>query len=409
MKFNGTTGGIDIAFRNLIAGLYSQDLSDKVRSGKDTKTRSGKVIATYPTYGYDKDPSDHHKFVLNPKESAIVKRVFDLAAEGVSVAEIIRILNADNVPTMQASKQEKGFKTKWGRGDCWGRWVISKMLRDEQYTGKLIWGKTRVVALGSREIATVPRSEWIIVPGAIPAIVTNEQFELVQKKLAEKSKPHRNEREHKPVFYRNIKCGDCGRAMSYRARKNGMGLYLCTMHLLSDKYVCKTGKIEERDLYDAVLKTIQVQAALAITEKTLQKSKTADLLNTADAICGKIRAMQISIEKVKAQKVSLWEQLYGAKITRDKYHKENEKLTARIAEYEKTISALEADARKIELDSGQENIFVERYSKFSNIQSLTREMVNELVKEIRVYSPDRIEIVMNYADEFEKLQSSLPN
>ena len=38
---NGATGGIDIAFRNLIYHLYSQDLSEKVRTAKASAAKSG--------------------------------------------------------------------------------------------------------------------------------------------------------------------------------------------------------------------------------------------------------------------------------------------------------------------------------------------------------------------------------
>jgi hypothetical protein len=121
---------------------------------------------------------------------------------------------------------------------------------------------------------------------------------------------------------------------------------------------------------------------------------------------GKVRALQVSIEKAKVAKMSFWEQLHGGVITREAYQAESKRLTSRIAADESAIAAVEAAIQQLETESARENIYVERFGKLTNIQSLTAELIKELVKEIRVYTPDRIEIVMNYADEFEKLKGS---
>jgi hypothetical protein len=406
---SGATGGIDIAFRNLIYDLYSQDLSEKCRSGKDSAAKSGKVITTYPLYGYDKDKNDRHKLVFDPDDSLIVKRIFDLAEQGIHVAEIVRILNAGNVPTKQMSKHRKGFVKQWGRGDCWGESAVKRILRNECYTGKWIYGKTRTVQIGTTKTKAMPRSEWIIVPGAIPALITEEQFKIVQEQLDAAAKVIRNKHTKsaagRTIFLRVVKCADCGRIMNFWPRKNRLGVFYCDMSNRSDKYDCKSGRVEESVLYDAVLSTIQVHAALAATEKTRLKAMSTDSRADADATRGKIRALQVSIEKAKVSKMSFWEQFHGGVVTRDIYQKESKKLTARIADDENAIAALEADIQKLEMESGRENLFVERYGKLVNIQSLTPELINELVKEIRVYTPDRVEIMLNYADEFEKLQN----
>ena len=46
-KCNGATSGVEIAFRNVIYGYYSQDLSVKVRNGKRTKAQSGKFMSPF--------------------------------------------------------------------------------------------------------------------------------------------------------------------------------------------------------------------------------------------------------------------------------------------------------------------------------------------------------------------------
>ena len=52
-QYLGTTGGLDIAFRNLIYQKYSQDLSDKVKSAMHLKMSTGSYVTHCP-YGYKK-------------------------------------------------------------------------------------------------------------------------------------------------------------------------------------------------------------------------------------------------------------------------------------------------------------------------------------------------------------------
>jgi len=176
---HGAAGDINMAFRGLIAQLYSQDISDKVRSAKDAATRGGKIVTALPTYGYNFDKNDRHKFVIDPAEAAVVKRIFDLREGGMKIAEITRLLNAENVPSPRASKAAKGYhyrQKQSGRATLWGKDAPRAILRDERYTGKWIYGKTRMARLGCTKAAPVPMSDWIVLDGAIPAIITSEQF-----------------------------------------------------------------------------------------------------------------------------------------------------------------------------------------------------------------------------------------
>jgi DNA invertase Pin-like site-specific DNA recombinase len=177
-----TIGGLGIAFSGLIAQMYSQDLSEKIRSAKDAACRKGKIITGCPTYGYAKDKNNRCKFVINPQEASMVKRIYGLAAQGFRVAEIVRRLNADSDNRL------------------WGKTAVRLILRDERYVGKWIYGKTRVVETGSRRAEPVPRSEWIIIEGAIPAIITEEQFAKVQEVL----KKHSKKRSAAPAAKNNL-------------------------------------------------------------------------------------------------------------------------------------------------------------------------------------------------------------
>lgn len=403
---NGATAGIDIIFRSLIYELYSHDLSIKMRSSKDHLSRKGKIITTYPMYGYDKDSENRNKFITNTPESKIVKRIFNLAEQGVRVAEIVRILNADGTPTKQQSKHQKGFSTQWGQGDVWRSYSVNTILRDERYTGKWIYGKTRTPYVGCRKGKPVPRSEWIIVPGAIPAIISEEQFCCVQGILDKASRKRVNSGvTDKSIFKNKIRCGDCGRAMRYRPKKDGQSEFLCDMYLISDKYTCATGEIKESAIYDAVLSTLQVQAALTDEIKIHMRDNSSSMRKNSQAIGSKIHALCVSMEKAKSAKMSLWEQQHNGSITREAYQRESEKLALEISQNDAEIAELEKQSLELRMDSYDTNTFVDRFNTLTGIDTLTWEIVDEFIDSVNVYSPDRIEIALNYADDYAKTVS----
>jgi hypothetical protein len=277
---------------------------------------------------------------------------------------------------------------------------VSRIVKDERYTGKWIWGASRVTELGSHNGKPVPRDEWIVVPDAIPAIITEEQFERVQKKLKSKPKTGKH-KTNRPLFKRMVKCADCGRTMTFSPRKERMGMFLCKLHEMTGERNCNTGHIEESDLCNSVLALIQQQAMLAGQVK--QKAKSS--IKSAAGVRAEIQSVKSLAEKSKTTKMVLWEKYHAGDMTKEKFQSESEKISAQVSAYNDRIAELEAEARRLELSADEENAFVERYARQIGITELTQSLVDEFVKEIKVYAPDRIEIVLNYADEYAKLRS----
>jgi len=144
-KCNGATSGVEIVFRNVIYGYYSQDLSVKVRNGKRTKAQSGKFMSPFAPIGYQKAPENRNQLVVEPEGAAIVRRIFRMAGEGMSVMQILRVLNRERIPTPSQLKNRHGEFHKWwvGVGDnkVWDGSIVVNILRDERYLGKNVYGK----------------------------------------------------------------------------------------------------------------------------------------------------------------------------------------------------------------------------------------------------------------------------
>ncbi len=75
---DGTTGGLDVAFKNLIYDYYSREMSKKQRIAWQRMAEQGQYNSNCALYGYRKSEEDKHKLVIEPEEAAVVKEIFDM-------------------------------------------------------------------------------------------------------------------------------------------------------------------------------------------------------------------------------------------------------------------------------------------------------------------------------------------
>ena len=75
---------------------YSKQNSIKIRNVLNDKRRNGKFIESAPSYEYIRDPNDKGHLIPDP-EYALVKKIFDMAYNGVGLFEITTYLNDNNI------------------------------------------------------------------------------------------------------------------------------------------------------------------------------------------------------------------------------------------------------------------------------------------------------------------------
>jgi DNA invertase Pin-like site-specific DNA recombinase len=401
---NGGVAGIDIAFRNLIYEMYSQDLSEKVRTARISAAKSGKVTASYAFYGYIKDPKDTRKLLIDEPSADVVRRIFELAAQGNTPNQIAKMLNDEGVQTAQQRQKNLGSKRKWTNGDVnyWYGSVVSIITRDERYTGKLICGKTQVLGVGETKRKRLPKSDWIVVPGAIPAIITDEQFKAARGNIESRYYPERKQSKSTLLFSRKLKCGHCGLAMRAVRRANDVK-YHCDTNTYTDGYGCSNDWAFEKDIAAAVLAALQQQILFADEARKMLETRNETLTPSIEALRGEASGLKMLTEKSKSVKMNLWEQYRNSGMSAEAFQRENEKADDQAKEYAAKIVELESEILNLESETGRENVFVERFSRQVGITELTRAIVEEFISEIKVYSADRIEVVFNFADEYEKI------
>lgn len=113
-----------------LAQQESESKSHDIKWGVDKGFKDGTSgYANFACYGYRSD--DELGLVIVPKEAEIVRLIFDLRLQGYSYGKISSALAGKQIPSPTGKP-------------IWSRECISKMLKNEKYTGSVLLQKTFV-------------------------------------------------------------------------------------------------------------------------------------------------------------------------------------------------------------------------------------------------------------------------
>ncbi len=390
-KCNGATSGVEIAFRNVIYGYYSQDLSVKVRSGKRTKAQSGKFMSPFAPIGYQKAPENRNQLVVEPEGAAIVRRIFRMAGEGMSVMQILRVLNRERIPTPSQLKNRHGEFHKWwvGVGDnkVWDGSIVVNILRDERYLGKNVYGKHYRPVVGDYRTKKSSREEWVIVEDCHEAILSREEFMAAQKILREQEG-----RNHVPLttylFSGKIQCANCQYAL-HRV-KTPTPRYYCITKRRAEDCQCMKGHLKEAELAKVVFAVVRAYMEVFLDRRKLKKR--AEDSGYIPSLRKQLAALHSCVKECQEQKARLYEQLADEDISREVFKSRQEALSHRQEEAQANQERLEGELMKLEniISSGRmEEQILENYL---GMEELTREMVEAFIDCVSVYDDKSIHI-----------------
>lgn len=195
----------------LINEWYLEDLSGNVRAVLDHKRRSGCYIASFALYGYQKDPQDHNRLVIDPEAAAVVRRIFALYLQGTGVGKIARLLNEAAIPPPLAYRAGQQGRDLPQPMPLWSKPTVRRILSTQTYVGDMEQGRVRKVSYKSHKTVRLPRQTWIVVPDTHPAIVSRRDFAAVQERLGRSVREQHTAPPH--LLAGLVRCGICGGKM----------------------------------------------------------------------------------------------------------------------------------------------------------------------------------------------------
>jgi site-specific DNA recombinase len=206
-----------------------------------------------PPYGYRlADAGEHpnakkralgqrlHRLEPDPMTAAVVRRIFEMFANGQGLKQIANTLTAEGVHSPSAHDRKRN-RHRDPRG--WAHTAIRAMLRNERYLGRAVWGKQARTdeLLDLDDIAAgyitrqrwIGKDRWVYGPDhAHPALIDQHLWDRVHARLAVRTQEARKgtrspKTTDTPYMLRGlVYCGLCERKMQGN-RAHGTLRYRC--------------------------------------------------------------------------------------------------------------------------------------------------------------------------------------
>ena len=251
------TGKLMEAIIESVDEFYSENLAEEVRRGMREAASRGFWVASRVPYGYRKlmvqdGAKKRPTLEPNPATSPVVKRIFDMAESGRGILDITRTLNGEGIanPT----------------GRPWSKNGVHIILRNETYTGTLVWGTS-----------AKQKAEPVRVEKAFPALVTRTQFRKVNRQLRSRAPKQAHPRRVGSSYLLSglVKCRACRRAMSGQDSKSGrFAYYVCQSLMKQGSGACDCPRLNARRFEEMVVGKIR--------ENVLTESNIRELVRLVD-------------------------------------------------------------------------------------------------------------------------------
>ena len=414
-NMNAATQLISVGVTNVINESVAATTSVNVRGTLNVNRQQGKFIGSFPTYGYLKDPNDHHKLIIDEETAPIVRMIFEDFIRGCSIMGIAKKLNAMGIPNPSAYKRSKGLRYRHPAGEkndgLWPDSSVRRILRNEMYIGNMIQGKNTTISYKIQPCRAVPKEDWIRVEGTHEAIIDRNTFEKAQS-LFNRNIRKSVKNDEILLFSGLIRCGHCGRIMSKKTNRHSYGTYhyyRCTTHNRMDTGKCTAQTIRVDRLEKAVLVYLQTMVDISVEyEALLDKIRRSSSRKNSSAALEKTLAQQQSQrESYQKAMLELYPDWKSGILSQSEYLSLKADLLSKIQALDTSISQLQQTLDQYAGGMVQENAFLSSFQRYHNFTELNRAMLVELVKEIRIFEGGRLEIVLNFQDELKALTDYL--
>ena len=302
-------------FRAIMNDMYAKDISKKIKSVKRDKQRKGQFIGGKPVYGYKMHPTEKNKIVIDEEVAPMVRRIFNMALDGMSCRQIATQLNEEGVPTPATYAGLPVAKPGPYTG-LWSSERISDMLQNETYIGNMVQGRTVKISYKSKKCLKQNRENWVVVENTHEPLIDKETFQKVR--MLVNSRKHTRSRTYDFLLKGMIFCHECGYPLAVLNRPNAKGedvlYFVCrTYQRFTRNGACATHYIKEKTVTDAVISKMREvckdfldgQVLLPMAQEAVwETSRQSRCSAKMDALQEKIDSLTKNIDRMYTDRLS---------------------------------------------------------------------------------------------------------
>lgn len=243
-----------VTVHGMVDSLYVKELAKKTHRGLEGLMLRGQHTGGR-CFGYNSVPvlgTTGKQLIVNENEAAVVRRIFEMSADGQSLKTIAKTLNRECVPPPRP-RAGKRYAT-------WCPTCIRAMLRRDLYAGKVVWNSSRFVKVpgtNKRVRRMRPQSEWRTMARPELQIVNDDLWQRVKERQENllaiyggaKHKGLQPRSATSPYLLSGIlKCGVCGANLIIVTGYSSYGNYPkygCSQHF--NRGACSNSVMVRRD------------------------------------------------------------------------------------------------------------------------------------------------------------------
>jgi len=367
-----------------LAEYYSQNLAKEVMKGMKENAYQGKFNGGWVPLGYDVVDG---RYVINEKEAEIVRLIFSMFAEGYSYKKIQEELNA------------RGYKTK--RGNPFGKNSLYEILRNPKYAGYYVFNRAPRRLDGKRNWRRKKKpEEVIVVPGAVPAIVSEELFQKVQKMLDARKRV--SPRQRSDVLYiltGKVFCGKCGAAMVGNSRRRKAGdkptrYYECNRRLRTRE--CDNKRVNKEFLENYVLSKIEENVLSPDNLPELAKRIVALARERDKESIRREKEVRKELDEVNRKIDNIVKAVEDGSLDYDILSSRLKELKARREELEACLADLSSPTQEITEEMVLKYLSTLQGTAFDSMDDFAKKKFVDLYVHEVVVSEDKIEVVLKF-------------
>jgi len=390
---------------NIFNEWHSKQTSKKIRTVIEANAKAGKYRANKAPYGYIKGTCDRKLPIIDEPAAAVVRRIFEMRAQGIRPRQIANALNSDKILIPSDYEAERtGKKNQRKCNHFWCTGMINQILSNQTYVGDLVQLRTTTLSYKNKKVVARDKEDWVIIPNTHEAIISRDLWAKIREVEASVSQGKRNKTGETLPLSGLMICAECGYKMKLNSNSTTRGSkklpriayrhnYNCGNYSRSGKLACTTHYITINDIHGIIINDIRTKANLVI--KNEQAARKLFLQNKAQVTDKQVSINQNDLLKSESRLAELdglmqavYEDKLKGKIPEDvcinlleKYKAEHDLLTVRVQE-------LRHELEKLNQDESDIDEFIRRIKKYADIEELDRATVLELIEKIDIGARD---------------------
>jgi len=398
-----------LQFKAFFNEWFLRDCSKKVKNGKKARANEGKVMVTYPTYGYKKDPLDKNHYIIDEEIAPVVKKIFSLAKDGKTPTEIARIMTEDKarLPSDVVGNTHTRNQSEIKRG--WNRNTVKRILQNITYLGWVRNGTLKKVSYKSKKILVLPKEKWIIKKGMHEPIIDEETFNIVQELI--KSRTSTRHRKYEWLLHGLIYYQEGGKQMSIavhkKLNKEIAYLHCNTYSSVPNLKLCTPHSNNLDKVTQIVLETVKARCREYLREEmfeSLAKNTKNQFEKRRNSIQNEIKTLEMKVKGLNEKIDRIYEDKILGNITEIDFERIYKKNLEMREDFEKQIEQLK------NVDTEEKQVDLKKIVKeFVKLKNIDRTTLVQLVDRIEISQDKEITIYYKFRELNVKSVDNLEN